>query len=119
MDKIGITDKQKEFLYRNSFCYFSEVGETTEEQETCRVVVVRVQIPVVEVEVLIVSLEVQRVLSRLPYIAFFRPEAPKAEASVSGLRRKIPPPEFDMAPACALEKSKEYLRSDSSPVHAL
>ena len=56
----------KESPVQDSLYCISEVGETTEEQETARVVVVRVQIPVVEVKVLIVSLEVQRVLGRLP-----------------------------------------------------
>lgn len=88
MDQIGVTAKQTGFPHGNPVCYFSEYGETTESDDTAGIVVVRVQIPVVEVEVLIVSLEVQRVLGRLPYFAVFRPVAPKTESHLSGLRNR-------------------------------
>ncbi len=46
-----------------------------EDDETAGVVVVRVQIPIVEVELVVVGLEVERVA--LPLFAFFHPETPK------------------------------------------
>ena len=49
----------------------------SEEDEPARVVVVSVQVPVVEVELVIVGLEVERVIGLPPLVAFFHPHAPE------------------------------------------